>query len=92
MKEIIVALITSGLGLIGVIITVMVNTKKSNAQVIAELRRMSDASDAKLDKEISILRTELNELTREVRMHNNFATRVPVLEKEVENLKEQIKG
>lgn len=33
----------------------------------------------------------LNELTREVREHNNFARRIPVVESEIDNIKEDIK-
>ena len=37
------------------------------------------AMDAKLDKQQAVTETKLEELTREVRTHNNFAQRVPVL-------------
>jgi len=40
--------------------------------------------DFKLDKHQAVTDTKLEELTREVREHNNFAKRVPVLE---ENMK-----
>lgn len=84
------AVITGGLSLIGVIITVFYTSKKSdqqqrqlNAQMIAELKQRSDASDAKLDKEVALLRAEVDELMREVRQHNNFAQRIPVLEEQI---------
>lgn len=64
------AIITGGLSLLGVIIT-------SN--------RTTREVQAKLDKQQAVTETKLEELTREVREHNNFARRVPVLE-------EQIKG
>ena len=57
MNEIIVALITGGVTLVGVLIS----NQKSQA--------VSD--------------TKLEELTREVREHNNFARRVPVLEEQM---------
>lgn len=38
-----------------------------------------------------IVEEKINELTREVREHNNFAKRMPVVENEIENIKEQIK-
>ncbi len=65
---IIVALITGGLSLIGVII--------SNSTTAKNM-------DAKLDKQQAIMDTKLEELTREVRSHNNFAQRVPVLEEQM---------
>lgn len=65
---IIVAIITGGLSLIGVIVS-----NKHTAQ----------SMDAKLDKQQAVTETKLEELTREVREHNNFAKRVPVLEEQI---------
>ena len=67
-EAIIVAIITGGLSLIGVII--------SN-------NRTAQSMDAKLDKQQAVTETKLEELTREVREHNNFAKRVPVLEEQI---------
>lgn len=67
-EAIIVALITGGLSLLGVLIT---NSK--TARDVA----------AKLDKRQAVTDTKLEELTREVREHNNFARRVPVLEEQI---------
>lgn len=39
-----------------------------------------------LDKNQAILKEQIQELTREVRMHNDFATRVPILEEKIERL------
>ena len=57
MNEIIGALITGGVTLVGVLIS----NQKSQA----------------------VTETKLEELTREVREHNNFARRVPVLEEQM---------
>jgi hypothetical protein len=65
---IIVALITGGLSLSGVLI--------SNIMAAQNM-------DAKLEKQQAITDTKLDELTREVREHNNFAKRVPVLEEQI---------
>lgn len=64
-EAIIVAIITGGFTLFGVIIS---NSKKDGA-----------------------IEERLNELTREVREHNNFARRIPVVESEIDNIKEDIK-
>ena len=69
---IIVAIITGGLSLIGVIVS-----NNHTAQ------SMDKSMDAKLDKQQAVTETKLEELTREVRMHNNFAQRVPVLEEQM---------
>ena len=57
MNEIIVALITGGITLLGVVIS------NGKAQAVTD--------------------TKIEELTREVREHNNFARRVPVLEEQM---------
>ena len=67
-EAIVVALITGGLSLIGVIV--------SN-------NRTAQSMDAKLDKQQAVTETKLEELTREVRTHNNFAQRIPVLEEQM---------
>ena len=67
-EAVIVAIITGGLSLIGVIV--------SN-------NHTAQSMDAKLDKHQAVTDTKLEELTREVRAHNNFAQRVPVLEEQI---------
>lgn len=67
-EAIVVALITGGLSLLGVVLT-----------NINSARSMS----AKLDRQQAIFDTKLEELTREVRLHNNFAQRMPVLEEKM---------
>lgn len=67
-EAIIVAIITGGLSLIGVLI--------SNS-------RAAQNMDTKLEKQQAITDTKLDELTREVRAHNNFAQRIPVLEEQM---------
>lgn len=68
MESILVALITGGLSLLGVVY--------SN-------NRTAQSVDAKLDKQQAVTETKLEELTREVRAHNNFASRVPILEEQM---------
>ena len=73
---IIVALITGGLSLAGVIFT----SYRSNQQLYAKLDKQSELSDAKIEREIAVLKTQIEGLSDEVRKHNNFAQRIPVLE------------
>lgn len=70
-EAIIVAIITGGLSLIGVIVS---NNRTAQS--------MDKSMDAKLDKQQAVTETKLEELTREVRAHNNFAQRIPVLEEQ----------
>ena len=75
-ESIIVALITGGLALLGVWIT----NRKSTADLFAKLDKQSELSDAKLDKEIAVVKNEITNLSAEVRKHNAFAERIPILE------------
>jgi len=79
METIIAAAITGGLALIGVVITV----NKGNQKLVQELKAEQAKSQAVTD-------LRLDELTREVREHNNFAKRMPVVEKEVQWIKDKI--
>mgnify|MGYP000429796069 FL=1 len=74
-EAIIVAIITGGLSLIGAIV--------SN-------NRTAQSMDAKLDKQQAVTETKLEELTREVRAHNNFAQRVPILEEQMKVVNHRI--
>lgn len=75
MDAIISALITGGLALAGVIIT----NNKNQA-----------LTDAKLDKRQAVTDTKIEELTREVREHNNFAKRMPVVEEQIKVINHRI--
>lgn len=75
MEAIITALITGGLALIGVIIT---NTS-SNRRV-----------ESKLEKSQAVTDTKIEELTREVRDHNNFARRMPVVEEQIKVINHRV--
>lgn len=68
MDAIISAAITGGLALLGVIWT----NFASNQRFEAELKKSQAVMDTKIE-----------ELTREVREHNNFARRMPVVEEQI---------
>ena len=67
-EAIIVALITGGLSLTGVVITCMATAKKNETTM-----KVSQA----------VTDTKIDELTREVRLHNGFAQRMPVVEEQI---------
>ena len=90
-EAVFVALISGGLSLIGVIVTVVATMHKTRNDMLQEIRQRSDDSDAKLDKELALLRAEVDELMREVRIHNNFAQRVPVIEEQINVLNREMK-
>lgn len=73
--DIIVALIT---GLI-TICTVIISNNKHEGEI-----------NAKLDKALAVQETKLEDLTREVREHNNFARRMPVVEEQIKVINHRI--
>lgn len=87
---IIVALITGGLSLIGVIVTCYATNRKTKNDITEEYRKA--VADLKEEFKVSqaITQTEIKELTREVREHNNFAKRMPVVENEIEHLVDDV--
>ena len=72
---IIVAIITGGLSLVGVVIA-----------SIASTRRM----DSNLKTSQAVTETKIDELTREVREHNNFAHRMPVVEEQIKVINHRV--
>ena len=52
-------------------------------------RASTDRIQHELDKHNAIQDTKLEELTREVRQHNDFATRIPVIEQRVTALEKE---
>ena len=90
MSTIIAAAVSGFLALIGVIITVVATVRKSNQDIINELKRQSEIDDqklnAKLEKFQAVTDTKIEELTREVRKHNGFAEKIPVMQNDIKTI------
>ena len=63
------------LSFVGVVVT----NRKANKELIHKMEVQQAVTDTKID-----------ELTREVREHNNFAKRMPTVEKEIEHIDKEI--
>jgi len=74
-EAIIVALITGGLSLVGVVVTCLATARKNETAI-----KVSQA----------VTDTKIDELTREVRAHNNFAQRMPVVEEQIKVINHRI--
>lgn len=76
------------------VIAQLIATRLSNEKLLSELDKRSQLTDAKLEAKINqysaVTDTKLDELTREVRAHNNFAQRMPVLEEKIKTLEKSI--
>lgn len=74
-EAIIVALITGGLSLAGVVITCLATAKKTEkAAAVAQ----------------AVTDTKITELTREVRLHNGFAEKIPVIQEQIKVINRRI--
>lgn len=74
-EAIVVALITGGLSLAGVVITSIATSKKAEkAAAVAQA-----VTDVKIE-----------ELTREVRIHNGFGEKIPVIEEQIKVINHRI--
>ena len=75
MESIIVAIITGVLSLVGVVLSNMAASRKTEASI-----RVSQA----------VTDTKIEELTREVREHNDFARRIPVMEEQIKSINRRV--
>ena len=76
---VIVALISGVLTLAGTVLTVVL----SHRSTISTLEKNSELADQKLRGEIAVMNNKIENLTTEVRKHNGFAERIPVLEEKI---------
>lgn len=72
MNELIMTALSGILTLIGVCVTAWASARKTRDQMDRRLSLAQAVTDTKLD-----------ELTREVREHNSFASRIPVVEEQI---------
>lgn len=70
-------IITAGASVLAVVIT----NNRANREITAKIETVNAVQEEKIA-----------ELTREVRTHNNFAERIPVIEGDMKLVKDQIKG
>ena len=76
-ESILTALIAGGLALIGTVITVAAASRKTEQHIKTHQAVTDD---------------KITELTREVREHNNFARRMPVVEERIKNIDDRVKN
>lgn len=77
-------------GCVSIIVQVVVTKRGQERMLTSMMESIKHQSelddqrlDAKLEKHLAVTDVKIDELTREVRMHNNFAQRVPVIEEQI---------
>ena len=78
---VLVALISATVTLLGVII----NNRMTQQKLVSEIDKQLSVYQARTDERI-------DELTREVRDHNNFARRMPVMEAQMNELTRRVQN
>lgn len=79
--EIIVSIVSGLLTLVGVCVTAWAASKRTRDDVTQKLTTAQAVTDVKIE-----------ELTKEVRRHNNFADRMPALEQKVSDINDRLKS
>lgn len=75
---------------LAVIIVAVIGAMATILSNIVIARSQSKDVAAKLDKQQAVTDTKIEELTREVREHNDFAKRVPLLEVNMKNIEDRL--
>lgn len=78
-EAIVVALITGGLALVGTVVTTVITSNTTLKKTETKIQISQAVTDEKI-----------TELTREVREHNNFAKRMPVVEEQIKVINHRI--
>ena len=81
------ALITGVLAVAAEVVIAVVSQRAT----MKELEKQSALADARLEKNQAVTDTKLENLTAEVRTHNQFAMRLPVVEEQVKVANNRIK-
>ena len=80
MEAILVAVVS---GLFSLVVSLIANSS-SNKKLVNDFK-------LEVTKNQAVTDTKIDELTREVREHNNFARRMPVVENEIVHIEERMK-
>lgn len=78
-ETILVALISGACGIVCALIAARTTSRKVAQELAQELKTQQ-----------AVMKTEIAELTREVREHNNFARRMPVVEEQIKVVNHRI--
>ena len=79
-EGVLIAVITS----VGTFLGVIISNFSSNKKLVNDIKLEITSYHASTDEKIK-------ELTREVREHNNFAKRMPVVENDIKHINDEIK-
>ena len=78
------------IGALATILAVWLQSRASRKDLIHQLELQQKKADASLTTSQAVTTQRLEDLTREVREHNNFARRMPVVEEQIKVINHRI--
>ena len=78
------------IGALATILAVWLQSRASRKDLIHQLELQQEKADASLTTAQAVTTQRLEDLTREVREHNNFARRMPVVEEQIKVINHRI--
>jgi len=83
-------IIAAGIGGAVTLTVCLINNHFTHKKTLAEHKAHAMETEAKQQQTVALIEYKLDELTREVREHNNFAHRMPVVEEQIKAINEKI--
>ena len=94
-EGVLIAFITGGLSFLGVVITNLFSSKKNATTLVTKIQAENTKVINDIKLEITAYHASTDEkiktLTEEVKRHNNFAQRMPVVENNIKHINDEIK-
>lgn len=84
-------IIAAGIGGVVTLIVCLINNHFTNKKIMSENKAQAIETEARQQQTIALIEYKLDELTREVREHNNFARRMPVVEEKIAVINHRLK-
>lgn len=94
-EGVLIAFITGGLSFLGVVITNLFSSKKNTTTLVTKIQAENTKVINDIKLEITAYHASTDEkiktLTEEVKRHNNFAQRMPVVENNIKHINDEIR-
>jgi len=78
-----IGLVATFITAVGSLVAVILTNRANNDKMLHQMELQQSKIKAELEKAQAVTDTKIEELTREVREHNNFARRMPVIEEKI---------
>lgn len=85
------AIISACIGGVVTLIVCLINNNFTFKKAQAENKAQAMETEARQQQTIALIEYKIDELTREVREHNNFARRMPVVEEKIAVINHRLK-